>query len=288
MIPMLRTAALLALLLSTVVVSASASGQTGAPAVDSLRVYAFDCGRIEFKDLGMFSDTGEYDGHAGTLTEPCFLIRHPKGDLLWDTGLGDHFASTRGGEEVRPGVRAIVDAPLLAQLKQVGVAPADIEFLSFSHFHWDHTGNANEFARSTWLLSRREVEELEGSHLPPNVKPDTLSGRKQAKVELIDLDRDVFGDGTVKILRANGHTAGHQVLMLKLPKSGVVILSGDLFHTRENFVQDRMPVFNYSRGETLGSIDRIKRILANTHGRIVIQHEPADFAALPKIPAYLD
>jgi N-acyl homoserine lactone hydrolase len=98
----------------------------------------------------------------------------------------------------------------------------------------------------------------------------------------------VFGDGTVKILRANGHTAGHQVLQLKLAKSGTVILSGDLFHTRENFEQDRMPVFNDSRGETLGSIDRIKRILKNTNGRLVIQHDPGDFQALPKIPAYLD
>jgi N-acyl homoserine lactone hydrolase len=254
----------------------------------NVRVYAFDCGRIEFKDLGNFSDTGEYDGKPGTLAEPCFLIRHPKGDLLWDTGLGDHFAATPRGEEVRPGVRAVVDTPLIAQLKQIGVAPADIEFLSFSHFHWDHTGNANAFTRSTWLLSRREVDALEGPHPPPNVKPETLNARTQAKVELIDLDRDVFGDGTVKILRANGHTAGHQVLQLKLAKSGTVILSGDLFHTRENFEQDRMPVFNDSRGETLGSIDRVKRILKNTNGRLVIQHDPGDFQALPKIPAYLD
>lgn len=253
-----------------------------------IKVYAMDCGRIEFSDLGNFSDTGEYDGEPGTLAEPCFLIRHPRGDLLWDTGLGDRFASMPGGEEVRPGVRAIVDTPLLAQLEQIGVTAADIEFVSFSHFHWDHTGNANAFTQSTWLLSRREVDDLEGAHLPPNVKPDALSGRKQAKVELIDLDRDVFGDGTVRILRTTGHTAGHQVLLLKLPKSGVVVLSGDLFHTRENFEQDRMPVFNYSRGETLGSIDRIKRILRNTHGRIVIQHEPEDFKALPKPPAYLD
>jgi N-acyl homoserine lactone hydrolase len=254
----------------------------------NVRVYAFDCGRIEFKDLGNFSDTGEYDGKPGTLAEPCFLIRHPKGDLLWDTGLGDRFAATPGGEEVRPGVRAVVDTPLLAQLKQIGVAPADIEFLSFSHFHWDHTGNANAFTRSTWLLSRREVDALESPHLPPNVKPDTLSARTQAKVELVDLDRDVFGDGTVKILRANGHTAGHQVLQLKLAKSGTLILSGDLFHTRENYEQYRMPVFNDSRGETLGSMDRIKRILKNTNGRLVIQHDPDDFQALPKIPAYLD
>ncbi|HEV8695904.1 MAG TPA: hypothetical protein VGQ93_17210, partial [Lysobacter sp.] len=75
---------------------------------------------------------------------------------------------------------------------------------------------------------------------------------------------------------------------LKLPKSGTVILSGDLFHTRENYEQSRMPVFNYSRGETLGSMDRINRILKNTKGRLIIQHEPKDFEALPKIPAYLE
>lgn len=278
-----RIAGLIATVLLATAIPAEA-GQTQA----NVRVYTLDCGRIEFKDLGMFSDTGEYDGKPGALVEPCFLIRHPKGDLLWDAGLGDHFAATSGGEEVRPGIRAIVDAPLLAQLKQIGVTPTDIEFLSFSHFHWDHTGNANAFTQSTWLLSRREVEALEGPHLPPSVKPETLSGRQQAKVELIDLDRDVFGDGAVKILRANGHTAGHQVLQLKLANTGTVILSGDLFHTRANFEQERMPVFNDSRGETLGSIDRIKRILKNTNGRLVIQHDPEDFKALPKIPAYLD
>src|SRR3546814_6904209 len=79
-----------------------------------------------------------------------------------------------------------------------------------------HTGNANAYTNSTWLLSRREVEALEGPPPPPNVKPGTLSGRRQAKVEPVELDRDVFGDGTVKILHANGHTAGHQVLQVKL------------------------------------------------------------------------
>jgi N-acyl homoserine lactone hydrolase len=273
--------ALLALLMPLLPLSAAA-----APAVESLRLYAIDCGRIHFDDLGAFSDTGEYDGQPGDLVATCFLIRHPKGDLLWDTGLGDRLAGKT--EEPRPGFRLSVDKPLLGQLQRLDLTPADVEFLSFSHFHYDHTGNANAFAQSTWLLSRREVDALDGTPPPVSVKADTLSARKQAKVELIDLDRDVFGDGSVKILRANGHTAGHQVLMVKLPKAGTVILSGDLFHTRENFEQSRMPVFNHSRGETLGSIDRINRLLKNTRGRLIIQHEPEDFAALPKFPAYLE
>lgn len=276
-------AALVAALLAT-----SIAPVIAAESPTSVRVYTLECGRIEFDDLGMFADTGEYDGQTGSLAESCFLIRHPKGDLLWDAGLSDHFAATPGGALVRPGVRAIVDTPLLAQLKRIGVTPADIEFLSLSHFHWDHTGNANAYTDATWLLSRREVEALEGSPLPPGVNPETLSGRRQAKVELIDLDHDVFGDGTVKILRAHGHTAGHRVLQLKLAQSGTVILSGDLFHTRENFEQNRMPAFNDSRGETLASMDRIRRILRNTNGRLVIQHERRDIDAMPRIPAYLD
>lgn len=278
-----RTAALVAALLAIHIAPVLAAEP---PA--TVRVYALDCGRVEFADLGMFSDTGEYDGQSGALAESCFLVRHPKGDLLWDTGLGDHVAATPGGVEVGPGVRAVVDTLLLAQLERIGVAPADIEFLSLSHFHWDHTGNANAYTRSTWLLSRLEVEALEGPRLPPGVKPATLSGRTQARVELVDLDRDVFGDGTVRILRAHGHTAGHQVLQLKLARAGTVILSGDLFHTRENFEQDRTPAFNDSRGETLASMDRIKRILRNTHGRLVIQHDPRDIEAMPRIPAYLE
>lgn len=258
------------------------------PAVPTLRLYVMDCGRIHFEDLGQFADTGEYDGKPGDLSAPCFLIRHPKGDLLWDAGLGDGFAGKPDGTVIREGVRAFVGKTLRSQLDEIGASPDDVKYVAFSHFHWDHTGNAGIFAKSTWLLSRREVQALEGELTPVSVSRQNLAAYKQAKVELIDLDRDVFGDGSVKILRANGHTAGHQVLMLRLPKSGVVILSGDLFHTRQNFDRGLMPVFNYSRGETLGSIDRIRRILKNTAGRLIIQHDVKDFDALPKSPQFLD
>lgn len=63
-------------------------------------LYAIDCGRAEFSDLGPFSDTGEYDGQPGTVMASCFLIRHPKGTLLWDSGLGDRYAQPPEGTQL--------------------------------------------------------------------------------------------------------------------------------------------------------------------------------------------
>ncbi|HKB49140.1 MAG TPA: hypothetical protein VKC57_15650 [Ktedonobacterales bacterium] len=61
---------------------------------------SIECGRIDVKDLGAFADTGEYDGHSGALTVSCYLIRHPKGTLLWDTGLSDKLAENKAGVDI--------------------------------------------------------------------------------------------------------------------------------------------------------------------------------------------
>jgi N-acyl homoserine lactone hydrolase len=115
-----------------------------------------------------------------------------------------------------------------------------------------------------------------------------FSTYRQAKVATFELDHDVFGDGSVRILRAPGHMAGHSVLLLKLPKSSAVILSGDLYHSRANYQQARVPPINFSRAETLASFDRVAQLIRNLRARLIIQHDPGDFAALPKPPAYLD
>ncbi len=254
--------------------------------VAEVRLYALDCGAVEFKDMGFFSDTGEYDGKSGSLAAPCFVIRHPKGTLLWDTGLGDKLAEAKGGADAAPGIHVRVDTTLADQLKAIGLAAADITYVAFSHLHFDHTGNANAFAASTWIMNKAEAAWAAGN-APPGVAPDTFSALKTAKTQMIDGDYDVFGDGMVRILKAPGHTPGHQVLMVKLRKSGTVILSGDLYHTRDNRKLSRVPMINTDRADTLASMSRIEKIVANTKARFVIQHDPADFKALPKFPAYL-
>jgi N-acyl homoserine lactone hydrolase len=264
------------------------AARPGMARVPDLRLYVLDCGHATFKDMGGFSDTGEYDGKAGEIAVPCFLIRHPKGDLLWDAGLGDHYNYPKEGSDAAPGVHVTVPVTLLAQLRSLDLMPKNINFIAFSHLHWDHTGNANDFPDSVWIMNKLELAAALTLPPPGGVLPETWSAYKTAKNETIEGDYDVFGDGTVMILRAPGHTPGHQVLKLKLKKSGIVILSGDLYHLRTNRIFKRVPVFNADRADTLASMNRIEAIIKNTHARLIVQHDPRDFQVLPKPPAYLD
>jgi len=251
-----------------------------------VRLYTLDCGRASAPDMGFLSDTGEYDGKSFTVADPCFVIRHPKGVLLWDTGLSDKMAESKGGVD-EGGAHKSAHQTLAGQLKALGLAPADVTHVAFSHMHFDHTGNANLFGASTWILNRAELAWAD-SRPGPFVQPESYAAHKGAKTQMIDGDHDVFGDGRVRILKAPGHTPGHQVLMVKLGRVGAVVLSGDLYHTRDNRTHRRVPVFNTNRADTLASMDRIERIVKNAKARFVVQHDARDFAALPRFPAYLD
>lgn len=284
-----RLAVSLLLLAGSVATTAVGAESASSPAT-SVRLYAIDCGHLFLKDLGMFSDTGELDGQQGEMAIPCFLIRHPKGDLIWDAGLGDDLGSQKLDAVYGPlGGKATIKTTLISQLGELKLTPNDIEFLSFSHLHIDHVGNSPLFKHSTWLLNRKEVTWATTDASATGIIPTLFSSYRDAKVEWLgDNDHDVFGDGSVRILRAPGHTAGHAALMLQLANAGTVILSGDLYHTHLNHTKHLVPPYNYSRAETLASFDRIEKLLANRQARLVIQHSQEDFDALPKFPAYLD
>ena len=258
-----------------------------ASVVANVRLYAIDCGRIRVSDMGAFADTGELDGKPASVVASCFLIRHPKGTLLWDTGLSDKLAENRGG--VENGIfKLSVTKGLIDQLKTIGITPREVTYLAFSHLHFDHTGNANAFDASTWILNKDEIAWAEATPTPLGVDPESFAAGRTAKTQMIDGDYDVFGDGSVRILKTPGHTPGHGVLEIKLRKSGVVILSGDLYHSRANRRFRRVPRINVGRADTLASIDRIEAIVRNTKARFVVQHDVNDFASLPRFPAFLE
>src|SRR5512141_814500 len=191
----------------------------------SVRLYVFDCGTIHTTNVDAYSLKNEAVGST-EMSIPCFLIAHPKGILMWDNGDIPDNAFKPGGEPVQQGV-VTQSNPLLPQLAAVGYRPADITYLAMSHYHGDHVANANSFAGSTWLVRKVERDRMFSDTPIPRSDPTNYAALKNSKTILIEKDEyDVFGDGTVVIKSTPGHTPGHNVLYLKLKKTGPIVLSG--------------------------------------------------------------
>ena len=249
---------------------------------DNLRLYTLDCGDIAVADMDGFSSAGDYAKTSAKLGNTCYLIRHKNGDLLWDTGLP---ASLVNAKPMVNGVFSLsMQKTLVEQLKDIKVTPSDIEYLSLSHSHFDHVGQASSFASATWLVSDKEQKSMFA-----NEKSSAqFSAFKDFKRKTFTGDYDVFGDGSVIILDLAGHTAGHSALQVNLKNTGTVLLSGDLYHQAKSRELKRVPRFNHDEKTTLKSMARFEKIAKETSARVVIQHETADIKKLPKLPKYLD
>ncbi len=229
--------------LALILGAGEASAQTHTPpkAPDSLRLYVFDCGVIHTMNGDAYSLKKE-EMASTEMSIPCLLIAHPKGTLMWDNGYIPDRAFPAGGGRATSGV-VTQDKPLLPQMAAVGYAPGDITYLSMSHYHGDHVANANAFAKATWLVRKVERDRMFSDTPIPRSDPSNYIDLKTSKTVLIDKDEwDVFGDGTVVIKSTPGHTPGHNVLFLKLKKTGPIVLSGDLYHYPEERTLHRLPV----------------------------------------------
>jgi N-acyl homoserine lactone hydrolase len=252
------------------------------------RLYVLDCGRIEILDLGLFDRGGAYAGRQALAVDPCFLIRHADGDLLWDTGIDDALNASPDGL-LGNGMRFLMPRTLTSQLTELGLRAGDIDYLALSHSHFDHVGNARLFASATWLVDESEREYMfrDEARADPTRFP-LYSALENAKTTTFRNDLDVFGDGSVMIVQTPGHTPGHTSLLIQLEHTGPILLSGDLYHFAEARQKRTIPTFNTDPQQTLRSMDLFEALRDSTDARVVIQHEPEDFAGLPKSPNFLD
>lgn len=227
----------------------------------------------------------------------CFLIAHPKGTLVWDTGAVPDTEWTPSGiptthHIVLPDSQqrdVTVIKSLKGQLSELGYSPSAISYLALSHYHYDHTANANEFAGATWLVRQVERDAMFAEQAPGTTRPSTYSALRKSKTIVLKTDEyDVFGDGTVIVKSAPGHTPGHQVLYLKLAKTGGVVLSGDLYHYPEERKLDRVPTFDFNEDQTRSSRVMIEAFLRKTGAQLRIQHDIIGNAKLKKSPNFYD
>lgn len=255
------------------------------PAFAGPKLYVFDCGIAGLDSLAMFNlKPGE--SSVKELFVPCYLIKHDKGMLFFDGGLPKAIADA-GGPVTSPGSSVKYDRWIIDQLAQMGVVPADITYTAFSHLHFDHSGAANNVAAGTVLMQQAEWD---AAFQPgrDHVDPRLFEGLKQARLQLLNGDHDVFGDGSVRLIYSPGHTPGHQSLWIDLENTGPVMLSGDLYHTRANRELRRVPTFNYSAEQTLASMDKVEKLLAETGATLWIEHDKELADTLKKAPQYYD
>jgi len=267
--------------LIVLVAAALVATTAGAASAELQRLYVLDCGINEGKDQSRWSP-GVNEGKPIEFSDNCYLIKHTKGLLLWDTGIADAVAAMPDGLVTANGAITQRRAKTLAaQLTELGVTPAEITYLAVSHTHGDHVGNVALFPSSTVLIQGAEYE---WAMAGPN-KPAFAAAQK---IEKLAGDHDVFGDGSVRILSTPGHTPGHQSLLVRLPKTGNLVLSGDAVHFQDNWVHKRVPSMNTSKDQTLASLERIARVLDEQKATLWINHDKPQSATLKYAPAYYE
>jgi glyoxylase-like metal-dependent hydrolase (beta-lactamase superfamily II) len=265
---------------------ASVRAQVRPPAVASPRIYVFDNGMLNVTDPKSFGFTRQ-ELKETRLIVVSYLIVHPKGTLMFDAGLipDAEFAGKTG--PVGQG-NSTASRPLLPQLAAVGYRPSDITYFVLSHYHGDHTANANAFAGSTWIVQRREREAMFDEKVDI-INRQNFSALRNARATILDdADLDVFGDGTVVVKPTPGHTPGHQVLFVKLAKHRPVVLAGDLYHYPEEGPTGRTPIFEFNRAQTLASRAKLAAFLTQTGAEMWIEHDLPTHAKLPFAPKYIE
>ena len=262
----------------------------------ALKLYVFDCGTIHVANTELFGLKKE-EVATSDLAVPCFLVVHPKGTLVWDVGAVPDVDWKPIGAPVTRHISlpdhwerdVTVIKSLKAQMLEVGYAPADISYLALSHYHYDHTANASQFTGATWLVQQAERNAMFADPPPRVTQPSTYAILRNAKTVIINNeDFDVFGDGTVVIKWAPGHTQGHQMLFLKLANTGGVLLAGDLYHYPEERTLNRVPTFDFNQDQTRASRVATDAFLKKTGAQLWIQHDFVGNAKLKKSPAYYD
>ncbi len=278
----------------TLVLLTGISGAVLAQSSDEIRLYVLDGGELEASP----SSYNLRDDEVGStlLALSSFLIVHPQGVLLWEAGavpdqervmegVGARQIVIRSDEAERP---VHLGPSLTSQLEAIGYAPADVTHLALSHFHWDHSANANTFAHATWLVRPEERAAMfPDEPLHNSARPMTYAALRSAdRIDITDEEYDVFDDGKVILKAARGHSPGHQVLYVELAETGGVVLSGDLYHYPEERTLDRLPRSDWDVAQTQEARVAVEEFLARKNAALWIEHDMLAHRALKKAPAF--
>jgi glyoxylase-like metal-dependent hydrolase (beta-lactamase superfamily II) len=251
----------------------------------SLKVYAFTCGWLTLpKALLLEGETGSM-----TVPVPSYLIDHPKGRALFDTGL--HMdtqtdAARRLGRLARfHTVHFSAGEEIASHLQRLGIVPDRIDFIVNSHLHFDHCGGNEQLANATLLIQRLEWDAAHDADLIERVYYDRNDYDHGHRIRAIDGEHDVFGDGSVVCIPTPGHTPGHQSLRVRIGAQ-TMVLTGDACYLRRTLEDLHLPTTAYDRKQMLESLHRL-RTLRDNGSMIVTGHDPEMWKSIPQAPLAL-
>jgi N-acyl homoserine lactone hydrolase len=250
-----------------------------------VKLYAFQTGTMHFPDRGVLAPG--YGGKPIGIPIPVYLIIHPKGNVLIDTGINPaHFPKEFPKTDYSPEMR--IDN----QLAKLGLTPKDIKYVIMTHLHVDHAGWMTLFPNSTFIVRKAELRQAWWPDRFPWLGvwlyDDFKDTRDYKFVQLDDTeDFDVFLDGSVVCMDSKGHTVGHQSVLLNLPKSGKMLVAGDAVYLPENLDPGVVPGFSWSGDWSMKTVAKIQHM--NRNGvRVLLGHDPESFKKLPVPPAFYE
>jgi N-acyl homoserine lactone hydrolase len=256
--------------------------------VTVINVYAFCTGLIELDRASMVSDLTP--GQPWTVPVLSFLVAHPKGKLLFDTGVHCQARPdplTRLGAErmKRLKVKSREGDDVVPQLASLGLKPDDVTHVANSHLHFDHCGGNEFFPHATFLVQRAELEAARRPGFVPSYSPSPLDFDHPLDYRMLDGEHDVFGDGSVVLLPTYGHTPGHQSLLVRSPKQAQIVAASDACYTRENMDRDVLPKILWNPSVMSESLAALRKLRDQAGATMFYGHDPAQWETIPRAPA---
>ncbi len=231
---------------------------------------------------------------------PCYLLEHPEGLVLVDTGVSREMAANPveygpTGAAHMAGMTETLDLSVgqspVDHLADLGYEADDVEYVICSHLHTDHAGNIDSFPDAEFVVQKSELQYA--------FWPDGIQGLFYLDGDFFDLRRDeysvtavtgeydLFGDGSIVAFPTPGHTPGHQSVQVELDSKSV-ILAADVANSRMGYEEGLVPSFNWSLADSLESIQTVRNRARETDGDVIIHHDPDEQAKLPDPPAGLE
>jgi glyoxylase-like metal-dependent hydrolase (beta-lactamase superfamily II) len=253
-----------------------------------MKMHILAGGRLKMRRHVYFPDADRNESIE--LPVNCVLLRHPDGNVLFDTGCHPDIASNAEG---RWGPLARVMAPLMSaddnvisSLKAVGLEPDDIDVVICSHLHPDHCG-CNQFFRKARILVREEelavarsADAVSAGYLP-------VEWDHPLNYQVVTADLDLFEDGAIRLVHLPGHTPGTMGALVTLKNSGRFLLAADAVSVRENLDADIIPKNTWNKELCRESFARVRAIEAEG-ATVICGHDVAQWSSLRKLADYYD